>query len=210
MNTEKEKKLYSIGKVLYARRKLSEMESCMPFGFTCGNGWYEPLKKLTVELEKMNNELSKYDICIEADQVKEKFGFLNFYFDICEKKLIRPFRKYDRMNDNMIDFAKKNNKKFYYKYMLFQKINFLIFKYNAICNFINKIYIKSKKKSSFGIQRDYYSKVQKAIDEAREECSKRCEKCGCSDSPESPLAKTTDWIRIICRKCNQQREIMEK
>lgn len=45
-------------------------ESLMPFGFECGDGWFELIKELSEKLEPHG---------VEAMQVKEKFGGLRFY-----------------------------------------------------------------------------------------------------------------------------------
>lgn len=60
MNITHEKQLYNIGKRLYIKRKENNKSSCMTFGFTCGDGWFEPIKKLTISLEKINDELKSY------------------------------------------------------------------------------------------------------------------------------------------------------
>jgi len=63
--------------VLYAGRKMSLTENLMPFGFECGDGWYEPIRKLSAKIEEYNKEHPKEPVI--AMQVKEKFGGLRFY-----------------------------------------------------------------------------------------------------------------------------------
>jgi hypothetical protein len=68
--------------ILYSQRKLPMTETCMCWGITCGEGWYEPLAKLSVLLESYNHYYKRYNLCVQASQVKEKFGTLRFYYDI--------------------------------------------------------------------------------------------------------------------------------
>ena len=54
--------------------------SLMPFGFQCGDGWYNILWRLCVDLEPMAAEIEKETgERFEAVQVKEKLGTLRFY-----------------------------------------------------------------------------------------------------------------------------------
>jgi len=45
-------------------------QTCMAWGFECGDGWFELLKELSEKLEPLG---------VVAAQVKEKFGGLRFY-----------------------------------------------------------------------------------------------------------------------------------
>jgi len=53
-------------------------ETCLAFGFECGDGWYNIIADLS-------EKLSKYEE-IFATQVKEKFGSLRFYIGPCNKE----------------------------------------------------------------------------------------------------------------------------
>lgn len=68
--------------MLYAQRKLPMDETCMCWGIEAGIGWYEPLNKLSCKLERLNAFYSKYNLNVQASQVKEKYGTLRFYYDI--------------------------------------------------------------------------------------------------------------------------------
>lgn len=83
--------------LLYADRTASIRESCMGWGFECGDGWFKLLWDLSEKLEKIiatlphhckfcGNTLTKCecegkyeDFWPRASQVKEKFGTLRFY-----------------------------------------------------------------------------------------------------------------------------------
>ena len=69
--------------ILFQHRKLSMQETCMCWGIECPKGWWHILEQLCTALEIQNMEFtSKYGVAIVADQVKEKFGTLRFYFTI--------------------------------------------------------------------------------------------------------------------------------
>lgn len=85
MKEEFQQKLINDFPHLYSETKLSPQESCMHWGFECGDGWFN----LIYELSK---EITKIDPKCKASQVKEKFGGLRFY---CKTSLIEV--------DNIID-----------------------------------------------------------------------------------------------------------
>lgn len=69
--------------ILFQHRKLSMRETCMCWGIECPKGWWHILEQLCTVLEFHNLEFKdKYGIAIVADQVKEKFGTLRFYYTI--------------------------------------------------------------------------------------------------------------------------------
>ena len=69
--------------ILFQDRKKSMQETCMCWGIECPKGWYHILEQLCTVLEFHNLEsVKKYNIAIVADQVKEKFGTLRFYFTV--------------------------------------------------------------------------------------------------------------------------------
>ena len=69
--------------ILFQNRKKSMQETCMCWGIECPIGWYNILEQLCTYLEFHNQQFSKeYGIAVVADQVKEKFGTLRFYFSI--------------------------------------------------------------------------------------------------------------------------------
>lgn len=57
---------------LYAQRGLSPRETCMCWGFSCGDGWEPIIRRLSAKLEAAG---------AVAVQVKEKFGTLRFYIE---------------------------------------------------------------------------------------------------------------------------------
>ncbi len=82
MNKEHTEALCKLTPILYSGRKLPITQNLMPFGFECGDGWYWPIRRLSVKLEVLNVQLCKYNVMVQATQVKEKFGTLHFYYQV--------------------------------------------------------------------------------------------------------------------------------
>lgn len=72
--------------ILFCQKDKSMQETCMCWGIECGIGWYEPLNDLCNKLETLNKDYKKYHIQIQAQQVKEKFGGLHFYYNVYHEK----------------------------------------------------------------------------------------------------------------------------
>jgi len=77
MKKELEQKLYTDFPDLYEQRAWSIQESCMPWGFECGDGWYDLIYQLSKDLMATCDK-------VRAVQVKEKFGGLRFYYCFSE------------------------------------------------------------------------------------------------------------------------------
>lgn len=72
MDFKKQQTLYDTFPNLYRQHKLPITQSCMGWGFSCGDGWYDLIYELSKKLEAKGN--------VEATQVKEKYGTLRFYY----------------------------------------------------------------------------------------------------------------------------------
>ena len=96
MNSDLENKLFEKYPEIFQQRHLSEVETAMCWGITCGDGWYNIIDSLCAGI--MNhvfnaNSLLKYKQskgeCLDKEpikppqavQVKEKFGGLRFYLE---------------------------------------------------------------------------------------------------------------------------------
>jgi hypothetical protein len=116
MRAELDKQLCEKYPKIFGNRNGSIKETCMAWGFECGDGWYDILNNMCFLIQqhiddsvnhydrivKLNQEITEAkannfegwldykirelrglpDICpqVTADQVKEKFGTLSFYF----------------------------------------------------------------------------------------------------------------------------------
>ena len=72
MKKENTEKLLKDFPKLYRQHSLPMTETCMCWGFDCGDGWFDVIYDLS-------KEITKIDPNVEAVQVKEKFGGLRFY-----------------------------------------------------------------------------------------------------------------------------------
>lgn len=69
--------------ILFQNRKLDMSKTCMCWGIECPIGWYNILEQLCTALEYHNLESTRsHRLAIVADQVKEKFGTLRFYYTV--------------------------------------------------------------------------------------------------------------------------------
>jgi hypothetical protein len=84
MKKELELKLVEKYPNLYKEYGGSIHETCMGWGMTCGDGWFDLIDKLSEKLEPMG---------IVAAQVKEKFGGLRFYINPSDSDTIIKAQK---------------------------------------------------------------------------------------------------------------------
>lgn len=83
MDNELQQKIFEAFPHLYRNRHLSMKETCMCWGITCGNGWFDLLYKLSSDIDehlKYCSQAFRDEFAVE--QVKEKFGTLRFYTTI--------------------------------------------------------------------------------------------------------------------------------
>jgi len=78
---------------LFAQRNLPMTETCMCWGFECGDGWFDLIDELCGTIQSYIDGNNKPQI--EVVQVKSKFGTLRFYIG----------GESDRLIDGMIWFA---------------------------------------------------------------------------------------------------------
>jgi len=82
MHEELDKKLVKDFPLLFTDRHGDMKETCMCWGFDCGNGWYKLIREASEKLEPLIAQYKKEhpgDYHPRAVQVKEKFGTLRFY-----------------------------------------------------------------------------------------------------------------------------------
>jgi hypothetical protein len=87
--------------MLYKMAEKPCSETCMCWLWSCGYGWFDVLEKLSNKLEAINLMIyPKYRVRIQAEQVKEKFSTLRFYYSI----VIDP-PWYIRWYENLMEFT---------------------------------------------------------------------------------------------------------
>jgi len=89
MKQELQNKLFTKYPRLFKDHNKSTAESCMGWGITCGDGWYDLLDSICQEF---------MDTCPDAlyfEQVKEKFGALVIYtnYDGTGNKVVKEIRQ---------------------------------------------------------------------------------------------------------------------
>ncbi len=67
---------------MMVNREKSMMETCMCWGFECGDGWFNILDQLMGNIQHHIDWKNKEEVVVQVtlDQVKEKFGTLRFYY----------------------------------------------------------------------------------------------------------------------------------
>lgn len=86
MNSNLEKKLMEEFPYLYKDMYGPKDKTCMHYGITCGDGWFDIIYNLSSKLESMiisyiNSEKFTKENLPRAAQVKEKFGLLRMYLE---------------------------------------------------------------------------------------------------------------------------------
>ena len=102
MTEEKDRLLVEMYPKMFTNRDKSIVESPLAFGFEHEDGWYQLLDTLChfLQFQTDNNHYPQ----VIADQVKEKFGVLNFYYHTEEIEHPNP-RRNDGFLDGAIEFA---------------------------------------------------------------------------------------------------------
>jgi len=85
MNEEKEKTLVSRYPDIFRDYNGDCKQTCMAFGFECGDGWFDLIdalcKAIHNQTEYINRLWPNLKFAVVAAQVKEKYGTLRFYND---------------------------------------------------------------------------------------------------------------------------------
>ena len=77
MDIKLQEELFKKYPKIFVQKDLSIKETCMCWGFDCGDGWYWLIDRLC---ESMQNYIDANDKeQVEATQVKEKYGGMSFY-----------------------------------------------------------------------------------------------------------------------------------
>lgn len=82
MKDELENKFKERWPTWFAGLRGSPMETCLAFGFECGDGWYDLLWRLCEDIERIGPGED-----FRVLQVKEKFGGLRFYIGAAPREV---------------------------------------------------------------------------------------------------------------------------
>lgn len=180
MNLTLDKQLCKKYPVIFQHRHGDMKETCMCWGMSCGDGWYNLLDRLCEELTTVSKDSG---LIIIADQVKEKFAGLRFYY-------------HTKLADNIV--AKEN------------KLIKIIRSIGCKSKFVWKYYCRSKlinnqwkyyKKIDGTLKRyditPYYKKIDNLISKAEDESYDTCESCGGSGKTINKYG----WLYAMCTPC---------
>ena len=94
---------------IFINRHKGPMNSCMFFGFDHNDGWFWILDQLCNSIQgyiDMNNKWNETKISqVVADQVKEKYGILNFYYHGGNDKIDGMISLAETMSANTCEFC---------------------------------------------------------------------------------------------------------
>lgn len=171
----------------------------------CANTWAGPISKLCKRLELLNNTIcKKFGIVIVANQIKEKFGTLRFYYEIVYRKhwytgLINRIRlqlkpdfgmkmlSYEKDGQHILEF-KPTKHKWLYK----------IIKHITNRQRIGQTTCKARNTCITAL----CEIIDDLIDMAELECFGICEVCGKAIGNEKePRHETPGWITYVCSDC---------
>lgn len=187
--------------LLYRQRKLPMTETCMCWGIDCGAGWYEPIRRLSQSLEAINIDVGKrWGFRIEAEQVKQKYGTLRFYW------AIRPVAPWWR---NAISYPfrwlSKNAYSLDAKGAELVVGRFLYNMFFRIANFLQWAGPKRKQRDIIIQSVDHL--VSSLVSKCDGECFDVCEDCGREiGRTYSPRYATLGWVSYLCDKCAEKTE----
>ena len=166
--------------LLFAQRNLDMTQTCMCWGIECGEGWYYPLYELCLKLETINEYVGlKNGFTIQAEQIKEKFGTLRFYWTFNIKSF--------RFGGKIVNFL---NKKFGENSLNNLKS---LLQFGCLYKTVQKrLHLRE-------VLRD---EIENMINETEVRCICHCKNCGTEiGTLYSPRYETAGWISYICEKC---------
>lgn len=104
MNEELQEKLFKDYPEIFKDKDLPETESCMFRGVDTGDGWFGLINSLCEALQQETDE-GNYPQVV-AEQVKNKYGSLRFYFRLEHTGESNPARSVEYLK-GMVSFAEK-------------------------------------------------------------------------------------------------------
>jgi hypothetical protein len=83
MKQELDEYLCKVYPKIFAERNLPMIETCMCWGFDCGDGWFQIINQLCNNIQHRLDWVNRDSVVVAqvvVEQVKEKFGTLRFYY----------------------------------------------------------------------------------------------------------------------------------
>jgi hypothetical protein len=82
------------------------MKTCMHWGMECDDGWYDLLNSLLKKLDYLSNHSG---VQVVADQIKEKFGTLRFYYSTIAKSDLNLDPVVDEIISDVVSSAERRS-----------------------------------------------------------------------------------------------------
>ena len=134
MTTELELKLVEKYPTILKDYRGDKMKTCMHWGMECGDGWYDLLDELLAKLDFISKSSS---VQVVADQIKEKFGTLRFYYSTIKKD--------DDKIDSIVKSTRLGPLRFYYSTIV--KSDFSVD--SIVDKIINDLVANAERKSAY-------------------------------------------------------------
>ena len=193
--------------ILFARNRLPMNETCMCWGIEAGEGWYAHLRDLCDILETLNLTIcKKFGIVIRAEQVKEKYGTLRFYYfitfipSIWRRILAAPFDFLEWCFSTKFKSETVENRLVWHPRWR-----------HAVCSFFTSVSTAircGRRGKCETVTGAVQYMVDNLIENAESECYNTCEDCGRQIGTEwSPRCETHGWINYLCRECATKRNV---
>jgi hypothetical protein len=107
MNKEYTEYLWDKYPNLYKDKDKSIQHSLIPFGFACGDGWFDLINELSSKLEKLIEKYIEENPDDEwpprASQIKEKFGSLRCYMTSGTDEMMKIIDEYEKKSGTICD-----------------------------------------------------------------------------------------------------------
>lgn len=98
MTPEKEKYFYDTYPNLFVDKDLPMTQTCMCWGFDCGDGWFDILDELCKKITARCEEMGYTDV--RVSQVKEKWGTLRFYMNHADDEIYKYIDEAEAKSEN--------------------------------------------------------------------------------------------------------------
>jgi len=105
MNNANTEYLYKNFPSLYKQAGEHPTRTCMCWGFECGDGWFDLIKRLSERLKEIS-ERTGGDI--QAEQVKEKYGTLRFYINGGDEEAYKAIDRAERESSHTCELCGNN------------------------------------------------------------------------------------------------------
>lgn len=183
-------------------------QTCMAFGIECPDTWYNLINDTLEGLTKVQKD---FDVKIKAQQIKEKYGTLRFYYgvsygpswstkpiytNILFEKIARAFYKGKLKNVKWI-------KTLFFK--AFRSKKYKRLKDGKLCmNTLHKMGWLSSNDRKVTAEDNLDDCISYVINKADFISERVCSQCATSGTFENPIIQTQGWISYICEKCEEK------